>query len=84
VGKGSNLTIFAINDQLNRYFRKHGKFPRVLYLQIDGGAENANEVSKSYTDYGFFDFNHNSNFDCVDLDWNIVIYYLLFIIYDFI
>ena len=44
VGKGSNLTIFAINDQLHRYFRKHGKFPRMLYLQIDGGAENANEV----------------------------------------
>ena len=44
VGKGSNLTIFAINDQLNRYFRKYNRFPRLLYLQIDGGAENANEV----------------------------------------
>ena len=44
-GKGSNQTIFVINDQLNRYFREYGRFPRKIYLQLDGGAENANEVN---------------------------------------
>ena len=42
--KTSDLIIFCLNDQLGNYFRKWGKFPRKLYLQIDGGAENANEV----------------------------------------
>ena len=47
VSKTSDLIIYCLNDQLNRYFRKWGKFPRKVYLQIDGGAENANEVCKN-------------------------------------
>ena len=44
IHKGSNLTIYVINDQLELYLRKYNRFPRKLYLQMDGGAENANEV----------------------------------------
>jgi hypothetical protein len=38
------LTVHALLDQIRRYLKREGKFPRKLYLQFDGGAENANQT----------------------------------------
>ena len=44
VSKSANLTVHALLDQIRRYLNREGKFPRKLYLQFDGGAENANQT----------------------------------------
>ena len=43
VGKSSNLITYCILDRLERFKQKYGRYPEVLYLQIDGGSENANK-----------------------------------------
>ena len=40
--KEANLSVYVILDQLGRYLRTHGHFPRKMYIQVDGGAENIN------------------------------------------
>ena len=42
--KGTNLTIHGILDQIERYRIRKGRFPRQLFLQLDGGTENANSA----------------------------------------
>jgi hypothetical protein len=42
ITKGANLTIYIILDRLEKFRTTHGKYPEVLYLQVDGGCENAN------------------------------------------
>jgi hypothetical protein len=42
VKKTSDLTIYCILAQLESYRERTGHFPETLYVQIDGGAENAN------------------------------------------
>lgn len=44
VSKGSNLTTMVFLRQLEKWRSRHfGKFPEVIYLQVDGGSENANK-----------------------------------------
>lgn len=42
VKKTSDLTIYCIMAQLESYRERTGHFPDTLYVQVDGGAENAN------------------------------------------
>ena len=44
VSKGANLTIFCILSQLEAWKQRNGnRFPETLYIQLDGGSENANK-----------------------------------------
>jgi hypothetical protein len=44
VNKGANLTIYCILAQLERWSAEHGgAYPEELYVQVDGGSENANK-----------------------------------------
>lgn len=43
VRKGADLTIYCILSQLELYFKRHGRYPEKLYVQVDGGSENANQ-----------------------------------------
>ena len=36
--------MYVLLDQVERYLKTHGRFPRKMYVQIDGGAENANST----------------------------------------
>ncbi len=42
VSKGTNVTIYCILRQLESFHIRHGCYPETLYLQVDGGSENAN------------------------------------------
>jgi hypothetical protein len=44
IPKGSNLTIYTILRFLQDWLREFKKFPDELWIQIDGGSENANKV----------------------------------------
>lgn len=41
--KGANLTIYCILDRLEAFFKEHYYYPETLYIQVDGGSENANK-----------------------------------------
>jgi len=43
VNKGSDLTSYCILDQLEIWKKKYKQYPEKLYLQVDGGSENANK-----------------------------------------
>jgi hypothetical protein len=43
VTKGADLTIFCILSQLERYKIRNDCYPEELYVQVDGGSENANK-----------------------------------------
>lgn len=43
VRKGANLTIYCITKQLENFYDRHKCYPDDLYIQADGGAENANK-----------------------------------------
>jgi hypothetical protein len=44
VPKGANLTIYCLLATLERWRNAHGgNFPEEMYVQIDGGSENANQ-----------------------------------------
>lgn len=44
VAKGANLTIFIVLKTIEEWKQKHnGRYPQEIFLQIDGGAENANK-----------------------------------------
>jgi hypothetical protein len=42
VGKSANLTCFCILRSIEMFHEKHHRFPETIYIQIDGGSENAN------------------------------------------
>ena len=42
VGKSANLTCFCILRSIEMFYEKHNRFPETIYIQIDGGSENAN------------------------------------------
>lgn len=45
ISKGANLTIHCVCLFLNRWSEQHnGKYPTYLYIQCDGGSENANQT----------------------------------------
>lgn len=43
VRKGADLTIYCVLSQLEAWKMRHGYYPEELYLQVDGGSENANQ-----------------------------------------
>lgn len=43
VGKSANLTIHCILSALEDFYKRHDAFPETLYIQLDGGSENANK-----------------------------------------
>ncbi len=44
VGKGADLTIYCILNEVEKWRKNHnGKYPEELLIQIDGGSENANK-----------------------------------------
>ena len=42
VSKSANLIIYAIDTVIEKWRQRHGYYPTYIYIQIDGGAENAN------------------------------------------
>jgi hypothetical protein len=52
VTKGANLTIYAIEKEIERWRDEHdGNFPEEIYIQLDGGSENANHYVLAYLEY---------------------------------
>lgn len=49
VSKSANLIIYAIDTVIERWRQRHGYYPTKIYIQIDGGAENANRYYYSTT-----------------------------------
>ena len=43
VSKDCNVTIYCLLRQLESFHKRHGCYPETLYLQVDGGSENANQ-----------------------------------------
>lgn len=44
VNKGADLTIYCILSQIEKWkSRNDGRYPEEIYLQVDGGSENANQ-----------------------------------------
>ena len=43
VRKGADLTIYCITKQLDQYYGRNNCYPDELYVQVDGGGENANK-----------------------------------------
>jgi len=43
VKKGADLTIYCITKQLEKFYDRNKCYPDELYIQADGGAENANK-----------------------------------------
>jgi hypothetical protein len=43
VQKGADLTIYCILSQIEGFRERHREYPEVVYLQLDGGSENANQ-----------------------------------------
>lgn len=43
VSKGSDLTIYCILSQIEEFRRRNNYYPETIYLQCDGGSENANQ-----------------------------------------
>lgn len=43
VRKGADLTIFCVLSQIESWKKRYKSYPEELYLQVDGGSENANQ-----------------------------------------
>ena len=43
VSKGCNVTILCVLLMLEKFKIRWGYYPEILYLQVDGGSENANQ-----------------------------------------
>jgi hypothetical protein len=43
VVKGANLTIHCVLSQIETWKKRNGRYPEEIYLQVDGGSENANQ-----------------------------------------
>jgi len=43
VRKSANLTIYCILKKLEDFRKRHGYYPEKLFVQVDGGSENANQ-----------------------------------------
>ena len=43
VGKGADLTIYCVLAQIEKFKKRNGYYPEELFLQVDGGSENANQ-----------------------------------------
>jgi len=45
VGKGSNVAVYAWLRELEKIYIENGNLPDDIYMQIDGGPENANAMT---------------------------------------
>mmetsp|Transcript_3798 Transcript_3798/g.5359 ORF Transcript_3798/g.5359 Transcript_3798/m.5359 type:complete len:878 (-) Transcript_3798:1152-3785(-) len=43
ITKGADLTIYCVLKKLENFKSRHGYYPEKLFLQVDGGSENANQ-----------------------------------------
>jgi hypothetical protein len=51
VGKSSNLTIYCLLSELEEWKRRYNNYPEELYVQVDGGSENANKYVLAMLEY---------------------------------
>jgi hypothetical protein len=52
IHKGADLTIYCILREIENWFIQHsGVYPEIIFLQIDGGSENANKYVLSMCEY---------------------------------
>ena len=42
IPKTSNMILYAIDMVIEKWRERHGYYPTTIYIQIDGGGENAN------------------------------------------
>ena len=43
-GKSADIPIYCLSDQIEKWKERHGHYPETLYVQVDGGPDNANET----------------------------------------
>ena len=43
IKKGANLTMYCILAELEEFRRRNMVYPETLFVQLDGGSENANK-----------------------------------------
>lgn len=43
ITKGANLTIYILDLIIEKWKDRNGYYPTIIFLQVDGGAENANK-----------------------------------------
>lgn len=46
--KSANLTIYIIDTIIEGWKNRHGYYPKTIYIQLDGGSENANKYVLDY------------------------------------
>lgn len=52
LGKSANVTIYCLMREIEEWkARNNDQFPEVLYIQIDGGADNANKTLIAWCEY---------------------------------
>lgn len=51
VSKGADLTIYCILTEINKFYEINGAYPEELYVQVDGGSENANKYVLACLEY---------------------------------
>ena len=48
VSKNSNFTIYCLSRQLEKWKNQFNRYPEEVFIQIDGGSENANQFVLAY------------------------------------
>jgi len=48
VSKNSNFTIYCLSRQLEKWKNQFNRYPEEVFIQIDGGPENANQFVLAY------------------------------------
>lgn len=51
VSKGADLTIYIIFAEVENFYKRYGVYPEELYVQLDGGSENANKYVLTCLEY---------------------------------
>lgn len=52
LGKSANVTIYCLLKEIEAWRRRHSnQFPETLYVQIDGGGDNANKSLHAFCEF---------------------------------
>ena len=51
VAKGADLTIYIILSEIERFYQRNNVYPEEVYVQLDGGSENANKYVLACLEY---------------------------------
>ena len=51
IRKGANLIIYCIDSVIEQWKQRNGVYPTEIYIQIDGGSENANEYTLQHCEH---------------------------------